>query len=525
MAGRTHPEFPDYSGGQGSISVGSVATGHLVRGSRLPHAGPNHVILDEHTRRGTNWGTDELVRLLLEGAGAVAAEFAGSKMTVGNIGKGGGGDIPWSISHNSGRDADVAFYLVDEEGNQVVPSTMVNLQAPDGTVLWQGGELRFDPARNWTFAKTLLAHEETRVQYIFCADFLIKKMFEYAKSKGEDPRYLASLNPTLRQPRGTQPHDDHFHIRVYCSREDQADGCRDIVAGREIVPRDNPLFARRVKDLKALLGKDAPLESKAEAVRMLGILRAPRLAHTLYDLLPACLEPLCLEAVNALEANEARPRPSVLLDLIRRTNDVDTVAAAFRLLRAARPKTAGKVLPLLSDERTLSKPKYFFETTLVVREQACYLLGWLGNPAAGKALGGALADEDLHVRAAALWALRAIAAADVFPDTFVSDPADDGAERWRRWWRRHKKRDKNLKRTLLDRGYRVRNLSKDEAFRLLPAILDADFISLNVQRRLNSLFKTKIDLQLKDKKHVHWLWKKHLKRWRRKRRKRGTTSF
>ena len=31
----------------------------------------------------------------------------------------------------------------------------------------------------------------------------------------------------MHQPGGAPPHDDHFHVRVYCSRTDRFHGCED----------------------------------------------------------------------------------------------------------------------------------------------------------------------------------------------------------------------------------------------------------------------------------------------------------
>jgi len=129
---RTHPSFPWTPGG--SISVGTVVDGVLVRGMEMPLLGPHHQVLDEHSRRATRWGTDEIVTGLLKAAAHVASLFPTAKMGVGNIARNGGGRLPWSISHHAGRDADIAFYLVDAHGVDVIPDTLLKLAPPLGQI-------------------------------------------------------------------------------------------------------------------------------------------------------------------------------------------------------------------------------------------------------------------------------------------------------------------------------------------------------------------------------------------------------
>ena len=503
-----------------SISVGTIAAGHLVRGAALPLSGPHHVILAEHQTRSTRWGTRELVELLQETAAKVAQDFPGSLMTLGNISKGGGGDIPWSISHNAGRDADIAFYLVDAQGNQIIPDTMLVLSPPDGTVVYQGQTLWFDPGRNWLLAKAMVDSKSPRMQYVFAAEFLIRKMFGYALANGEDPKYLASLEPILRQPRGTMPHDDHFHVRSFCSTDDQLEGCRDIVGGREIVPRTSPGYKNRVAELTRIMATDGEVTRRGSAVRLLVLLRAPGLSSKLYDLLPTCEPFLCRAAAQGLLRLAARPRPATLVDLVVRTADLETIEAAFLLLRRASTRQSGLIAALLEDTRTVSSTYEFFQRTLKVRVQACLALGWVGSPKAGLKLAELLAAPELEVRQAALWALKAISAAQFIPDAEVeAGPVLDGSKRWQAWHRRHKDRDKNLLASMRAAGYKLRSFSKSNARDLVNAILGQDYLSINAQRKLGELFRPRHAIDLKDKPNARWLWKKELKRWQRHRRK------
>ena len=75
--------------------------------------------------------------------------------------------------------------------------------------------------------RTLLASDVPAVQYIFVADHLKKSMLSYAKKHGEAKEILRRARSILIEPRDALPHDDHFHVRIYCSEEDSKHGCKD----------------------------------------------------------------------------------------------------------------------------------------------------------------------------------------------------------------------------------------------------------------------------------------------------------
>lgn len=507
---RSHPDLWNTAVGD-SISVGSTSTGYLVNGVALPADGEHHSVILEHRSRGTNWGTSEMINLIMGAAAEVAKRYPGSKLPVGNISKRGGGDLPWSISHNAGRDVDFGFYLVDEAGNQVMTPSMFPLLPPDGTMEYEGQTLRFDPARNWALVEALLSSSEAQVQYIFCADFLIKLMFEHALASGESAKKLSSLKRVLRQPRGTLPHDDHMHVRIKCDPKDVAEGCRDIVHGVEVVPYSNPSWRKRVKDAVRILRR-GPAPRSAQAMKMLSLLRAPETVKLAWRVLPKCDEPLCLEALRALVGAAAAPRVHLLVRFIKRSRDPESVELAFRLLRRASPRYARKIVPLLADQRKLVKPFFHLERELVVRREACLAVGWLGNWAAGEKLAKLLGDEEEEVRQAALWALRAIVAAEAWPDELVDAPVEQPVALWKNWVKRHRSAKVNLASTLKSLGYRVNHLGREDSLELVRAIRDRDYVSLNAQRVLSTLYKSRIPLNLSDKETTQRLWKRVVRR-------------
>jgi murein endopeptidase len=99
-----------------SLAVGEPADGRLVRGVRLPAQGENHFTWDPVLHRIPNrasrrWGTDRLVRVLLQ----VVREYAEEHPRAPRVGIGdlslrrGGPFMPVHRTHQNGLDADVYY--------------------------------------------------------------------------------------------------------------------------------------------------------------------------------------------------------------------------------------------------------------------------------------------------------------------------------------------------------------------------------------------------------------------------------
>ncbi len=501
----------------GSVSVGAVASGRLFNGAMLPFLGDHHVVLHEQSLRRTNFGTLELVELLEVAAAAVANDFPGAIMTVGNISRQGGGAIPWSISHRVGRDVDIAFYLLGDDGEQVVLPNMVALAAPDATAVYEGINVHFDVARNWALLHYLLTSNKVRIQYVFVADYLLDAMFDLAQREGVSKARLDGWREIVRQPRGTLPHDDHFHVRILCSDEDVAEGCRDIFGGREQIPLHHAGFKRRAQELLEIADSSDADERRLQALARLGWMRAPGGRSLAFRLLrgdsPAAVERGALEL---LEEVDASPQVKVLVAFLQRSEDGPAVAAALRLLRKTSTRYARKLWPLLNQDRVLEGPENFWTRRVDLLAGAVRLQGWVGDLASGVRLVPFLEHDREEVRRAALFALRAVAAHEVFPDSVLDAPPADLPGQWRRFLRKHRDVEENFRKTLAQRGYAVKHgVGRREANQLLRALLDVDWVSLSAQRTLRRLTGKRLAVDLKDKAHVRWLWKKTVRRkWR-----------
>lgn len=193
----------------------------------MPVEGPYHQVIERHRAYGTQWGTQELVAVLLHGASVAGKEAPGAPLRIGNLSKKNGGDIRWSRSHNSGRDADTAFYVKRIDNGQSVVSPEL-LQFDERGVPVGRPDLIFDVHRNWLFIKGLVTNpDNVTIQYVFVSQPLKDMLVNHAFELGESPDVIARAADVLHQPTDALPHDDHFHVRIACPREDRLRGCLD----------------------------------------------------------------------------------------------------------------------------------------------------------------------------------------------------------------------------------------------------------------------------------------------------------
>ena len=107
---------------KGSISMHTASEGWLEKPAEIPANGQYHRVLGVTRARGHLFATDELIEGLLRAARIVSQRKGGAKLVIGNLSRRKGGDISSSVSHNSGRDADVAFFTVRPDGTPTTPS-------------------------------------------------------------------------------------------------------------------------------------------------------------------------------------------------------------------------------------------------------------------------------------------------------------------------------------------------------------------------------------------------------------------
>jgi penicillin-insensitive murein endopeptidase len=161
---------------------------------------------------------------------SVDEQFPGTAGTrIGDLSSEHGGRHRRHRSHRTGRDADVLFFVTDALGRSIPTSGRLAFSRFGHAFVESGRRLYFfDDARNWHFVRTLLLDPEAEVQWIFVSRGLKTRLLEYALAHETDPDALVRAAYVLQQPTNAAPHDDHFHVRVYCTREERASGCRDM---------------------------------------------------------------------------------------------------------------------------------------------------------------------------------------------------------------------------------------------------------------------------------------------------------
>jgi len=216
--------------GAHSTSIGSPGRGSLQGGVRLPDEGPGFRHNPERPDD-ARYGTVELVQLIAKAAAVVERELPGSGLTVNDLGLEKGGPIKQHGSHQNGRDADILFYMLDKQG-QPTPAVGVPIE-PDGTgVDYQDLAIdkddlpeRIDLRRTWRFVQALLEQGGEEVQRIFLVEHLRSMLLAQAERMHEPVKLRERFGDLTCQPE--TPHDDHMHVRLFCSPEDIGLGCWD----------------------------------------------------------------------------------------------------------------------------------------------------------------------------------------------------------------------------------------------------------------------------------------------------------
>lgn len=194
---------------RGPHSIGAPNAGRLVGGVRLKPS--RHL----RVRKGASaWGLPALVHLLQRAAGAVAKRHGGSVMLVGDLSAKNGGALFGHNSHQSGRDADIGFYVANSKGR---PATIDRFVAFGGDGRARDGSWpRFDDARNWALVEALLEDRRAEVRYIFVSSALRARLLAHAAKKRVRKDLVARAAAALIHPAGVDVHDDHFHVRLAC---------------------------------------------------------------------------------------------------------------------------------------------------------------------------------------------------------------------------------------------------------------------------------------------------------------------
>ncbi len=203
-----------------SLSVGTPNSGWQLRAKKLkssPHL---------RVKKGSGafvYGHPALVLMLHRTSRDVGRMARGAKMLVGDLSAKSGGPLSGHRSHQSGRDADVGFYVRDPKGRAVTLDRFRQFGG-DGKAK-DGSGYMFDDHRNWLLVQSWIQDRRAGISHIFVAKPLRKRLLDYARKNKNYKLHLNAAAVLLKQPRSSSAHDDHFHVRIACPKR-QAEICR-----------------------------------------------------------------------------------------------------------------------------------------------------------------------------------------------------------------------------------------------------------------------------------------------------------
>jgi penicillin-insensitive murein endopeptidase len=242
----------------GAMSLGNPSAGLLLNGVQ---ATKNELF--DPVSPGAAWGTDETLSYLERALRKVHEQIAETPaLPLGDISVERGGPISPHVSHQAGRDVDIAYFY-----------------KKDARWYRRGNAQNLDIARNWAFVRALVT--ETDVELILIDHSIQALLREHALAIGEDPVWVdgifrggSGLRPLVRHARG---HATHVHVRFYNPLAQET--ARRAYAGlveRGIVPPVQSFIQHRARRGETL-GK----LSKKYGVSVDAIKRANRLKKSL----------------------------------------------------------------------------------------------------------------------------------------------------------------------------------------------------------------------------------------------------
>ncbi len=214
-----------------STSIGSPNDGHIEGAIAFPDEGPGYRLNPNRPNEGGRFGTVETVQAIIRAAAVVEEAMPGSKLVFNDTSLEHGGPIVHHGSHQAGRDIDVLFFIEDTEGHPL-PSKGVPID-PRGRGIdfndlvdpSDDRDVRIDLPRTWRFVQALIEPEDSLVQRIFVVEHLRTMLLEEARRQHAPRRVVTLFEDATCQP--SAPHDDHLHVRFFCTGEDIGAGCED----------------------------------------------------------------------------------------------------------------------------------------------------------------------------------------------------------------------------------------------------------------------------------------------------------
>ena len=387
---------------RGSISLSLTNGGSLRKGVELPLKGRGYAFFSMIQERKTHFATAELAGLIRRVGKQMAKQFPGSVVGIGNIGFEEGGEIPWSVSHQSGRDVDLAMFALDRRGRRT------NLRA--FIPFFQDGRDRharytFDDERNLALVMALMTDDEVQVQWIFVAAWLKARLMRRAEGEGVDAELLRRMDTVLKQPGDSNPHHHHFHVRLYCSVQDRLHGCLERGPIWDWVDLGDDAWRARIQQLERLLRMSSP-RWRRRAVQALEDIRAqpaiPTLAAALHDR-DRRVRQAALSAIRAIRDPETA---GLLVAEVEQAENPEWRASIFAaLLKLEAPESLEQAHRMVRAPDELA-PDVPASIRAQMQRAALRLLGVRARAEVVPAVARLLAAGDMGLRAGANLALQ-----------------------------------------------------------------------------------------------------------------------
>ena len=192
-----------------TLSVGTPSEGTLVRGRKLK---PSPAARMWNKAETPAHATPDLLKAIDRAAKKVRKNHAGSTLLVLALSNAKGGPLAERRSHQTGRDADLVFYAVDDKGK---PATSKKLARFGGDGVSRDKKLRFDDARNWALVEAL-AKDPANVTHIFADAKIRVRLLAFAQKQGFDEERIEKVRAILFEGDATEDLDAYFHVRIGC---------------------------------------------------------------------------------------------------------------------------------------------------------------------------------------------------------------------------------------------------------------------------------------------------------------------
>jgi penicillin-insensitive murein DD-endopeptidase len=337
---------------RGTLSHGRTNDGELVNARRIRMRGTGYAFFDHIKERETHFGTYEMKRFIERSGLRFRKEHRWGTIGIGNVSVHEGGKTRWHASHQSGRDVDIAMFGKDQRGRHVNPRNFTKysaaLESPSG--------LTFNVARNTDLIRVLLTDPEYQVQWIFAARWLKRHIIANAKKRGFEPLLVSRMEKVMKQPGDSAPHDDHFHLRLYCAVEDRMHGCVERGPVWDWVDLGDAVFEAHVDNLERIL--EMPQTAyQLRAIEQLRVIRADSAIPALLQQLNHEKGKLRRAALDVIASFRAEEAVDGLLNRVAVTTSPGWASALFRTaLRSAKQRQSDIARAFLADPGAMLHP-------------------------------------------------------------------------------------------------------------------------------------------------------------------------